>query len=107
MRGMCRDPISELIWAYTDSSVVRYRPNEEGKYVVLSLWLLFHFIFSFSILLLNFSSFPVILHFLKSSAASSGPTALFILLLVFLSLIELWWFFFDDAKCLFVVFCHV
>uniref|UniRef100_A0A9J2Q1C6 Vacuolar protein sorting-associated protein 18 homolog n=1 Tax=Ascaris lumbricoides TaxID=6252 RepID=A0A9J2Q1C6_ASCLU len=33
MRGMCRDPISELIWAYTDSSVVRYRPNEEGKSV--------------------------------------------------------------------------
>uniref|UniRef100_A0A915B1U8 Vacuolar protein sorting-associated protein 18 homolog n=1 Tax=Parascaris univalens TaxID=6257 RepID=A0A915B1U8_PARUN len=33
MRGMCRDPISELIWVYTDSNVVRYRPNEEGKSV--------------------------------------------------------------------------
>ncbi|KHN82365.1 Vacuolar protein sorting-associated protein 18 -like protein [Toxocara canis] len=33
MRGMCRDPISELVWVYTDSNVTRYRPNEEGKSV--------------------------------------------------------------------------
>ncbi|VDK63992.1 unnamed protein product, partial [Anisakis simplex] len=33
LRGMCRDNVTELIWVYTDSNIIRYRPNEEGKSV--------------------------------------------------------------------------
>uniref|UniRef100_A0A0M3JBP3 Vacuolar protein sorting-associated protein 18 homolog n=1 Tax=Anisakis simplex TaxID=6269 RepID=A0A0M3JBP3_ANISI len=33
LRGMCRDNVTESIWVYTDSNIIRYRPNEEGKSV--------------------------------------------------------------------------
>ncbi|VDD93561.1 unnamed protein product [Enterobius vermicularis] len=33
VKGMFRDPITEMIWVYTDSSVSRYQPNEENRNV--------------------------------------------------------------------------